>query len=294
TLRLLVGNLEGNKLNKIYTDRIVTRLGENLTKSPILSEESIKSSIDALIKFKRIAEKYNVFCIIAFGTSALREAKNSNEFCKLAEKATGIKINVFTEKQEAYYTFLGVTEETSYENIFILDVGGGSSEWIYSNTDSLLIDSISVGVLKIKELFLKKDLPLQEDLNNAKRYIRKEIENRIPNVKIEKIIATGGTASTAAMIFCRVNSYCPEKTHKTEISIDKLKSMLKYLSSIPISERKKVIGLSPDRADIICSGLLILETFLEYLCANALVISETGIIEGVIKNYKIFCYNKNL
>lgn len=292
TLRLLIGNFKKNKLNKIYTDRVITRLGQNLTKNFILSEESIKNSIDALIKFKKDLEKYDVFCIIAFGTSALREAKNSKDFCEQVEKLTGIKIRIFTEKEEAYYTFLGVTGKEN-KNIFILDIGGGSTEWIYHN-DELIMDSIPIGVLKIKELFLNEDPLSEEKLRNTKEFIVKELKKRIPSLKIKKIIATGGTASTLAMIYCGINYYCPEKTHNIEISLDKLKSILKELSRIPISERKKIVGLPSDRADIICSGLVILETFLDYLNADILVISETGIIEGVMKNYKSFCYNKNL
>uniref|UniRef100_A0A7C4AIM8 Ppx/GppA phosphatase N-terminal domain-containing protein n=1 Tax=Thermodesulfovibrio aggregans TaxID=86166 RepID=A0A7C4AIM8_9BACT len=296
TLRLLVGNIEENKINKIYSARTVTRLGKNLTEKKFIDHDSVETSINTLKEFKNIAEKFNVSCIIAVGTSALREAENAKSFCDLVEKTLKIKIKIISGQQEAYYTLCGVmNEEIEKESsIFLIDVGGGSTEWIYLKNDKVNMGSIPVGALKINEIFLKEDPPLLNSVYEAKKFIVEEFKKFLPKLNIDKIIITGGTASTLAMINLGLSCYCPEKTHMSMILVTKIKQILEKLLSISLKERKKIKGIPSDRADIICAGLLILETIAECLNAENVIISESGILEGIMKNYKKFCYNNKL
>lgn len=296
SLRLLIGNLEKNKINKLYSDRTVTRLGKNIVKDGLISAESAEVSINTLKKFKKISEKYNVSCIIAIGTSALREAKNSKHFCETIKNIIGIDIHIISGKQEAYYTLCGVMNENfdKEDSIFILDIGGGSTEWVYWKEQSYDSGSLLLGALKIKEKFLNTDPYYPEFIFKAEEFIKKEIEKFLPQVKIDKLIATGGTASTLAMINMELSEYCPEKTHMSEINMDKIKQILEKLLSISLEDRKKIKGILADRADTICSGLLILEKIAEYLKIEKVIISENGILEGIMKKYKDFCYNDSI
>lgn len=295
TLRLLVGNIEGDKIKKLYSARNVTRLGKNLTER-VIDSESIEKSINTLKEFKDIAEKFKVSCIIAVGTSALRETENAKFFCDLIEKTTKIKIKIISGQQEAYYTLCGVMNKELEKEpfIFIIDIGGGSTEWIYLNNDRIKMGSISTGALKINETFFKEDPPSRESVCEAKKFVKEEFKKSLPKLKIDKIITTGGTASTLAMINLGLSDYCPEKTHMSVIHVTKIKQILKKLLSISLKDREKIKGIPTDRADIICAGLLILETIAEYLNAENVIISENGILEGVMKNYKKFCYNNSL
>lgn len=293
TLRLLIGNLKENKINKLYSDRVVTRLGKNIIKSGLLSAESSKKSINTLKKFKKISEKFNVSCIIAIGTSALREAKNSKDFSETIKKLMGINIHIISGKEEAYYTLCGVMDEkfNKEDSIFLLDIGGGSTEWVYWKKQSVNSGSLLLGALKIKEKFLNIDPYSHESISKAEEFIKKEIEKSLPKIKSDKFIAIGGTASTLGMINMELSNYCPEKTHMSEIDTDKIKEILKKLLSISLEERKKIKGIPSNRADIICSGLLILRQIIEYLNIDKVIISENGILEGIMKKYKNFCYN---
>ncbi|MCS7163575.1 MAG: hypothetical protein NZ845_01045 [Thermodesulfovibrio sp.] len=293
TLRLLIGNVDKNQVIKIYSERVVTRLGRNLDKNGFFDSESLKKSINTLRKFKKISEKFNVSSIIAVGTSALRESKNSKEFCEIVRKTTGINIHVISGQQEAYYTLCGVMDEkfSSKDSIFIVDIGGGSTEWIYGIKGKFSMGSLSLGALKLKENFLFIEPYSQEAIYEAKKFIENEIIKAIPKVKVDEFIAIGGTASTLAMINMNLSKYCPEKTHMSKISLNKLKEILKKLISISLEDIKKIKGIPYDRADIICSGLLILEKIVDYLNIKEITISENGILEGIMKKSKDFCYN---
>lgn len=294
TLRILIGQIQENRIKKLYSDRVVTRLGKNLIKTGFLDSEAIKTSIDTLKKFKKVSEKFNVSCIIAVGTSALREAKNSEYFCELV-KPLGFNVEIISAKEEAYYTLLGVIDEEleNEDSIFIVDIGGGSTEWIYYENQNIKMDSIPIGALKIKELFLNNEPYLKDEIFKAKEFIKKSIKS-IPNFKLGRFIATGGTASTLAMVYLGISNYSPEKTHMIGISANEFKRLLEKMLSVSLKERKKIKGIPSDRADIICSGLLILESFMEHLNIDEVLVSENGILEGIMKNYKKFCYNSSL
>lgn len=294
TLRILIGQIQENRIKKLYSDRVVTRLGKNLIKTGFLDSEAIKTSIDTLKKFKKVSEKFNVSCIIAVGTSALREAKNSEYFCELV-KPLGFNVEIISAKEEAYYTLLGVIDEEleNEDSIFIVDIGGGSTEWIYYENQNIKMDSIPIGALKIKELFLNNEPYLKDEIFKAKEFIKKSIKS-IPNFKLGRFIATGGTASTLAMVYLGISNYSPEKTHMIGISANEFKRLLEKMLSVSLKERKKIKGIPSDRADIICSGLLILESFMEHLNIDKVLVSENGILEGIMKNYKKFCYNSSL
>ncbi|HOA83140.1 MAG TPA: hypothetical protein PKZ17_03445 [Thermodesulfovibrio thiophilus] len=295
TLRLLIGNILNNKINKLYSDRVVTRLGENLTKNSFINIESIKTSIDSLKKFKKLSEKFNVSYIIAVGTSALREAKNSKYFCELVKTSTGIKINIISGEEEAYYTISGLMdEEFRKETCFIVDIGGGSTEYVYWKHQELKTGSLFIGALKIKEKFFVEDPPPRNAIFQAKNYIEKIIRTISFQSRIDKFIATGGTASTLAMINLGLSRYCPEQTHMSVIYTSKLQQLLEKLLSLSLEERTKIGGVPDERADIICAGLLILNVIVCYLNIDKLFISENGMLEGIMKNYKNFCYNIQL
>ncbi|MDW7999250.1 MAG: hypothetical protein RMI30_07410 [Thermodesulfovibrio sp.] len=293
TLRLLIGNLEENKINRHYSARVVTRLGKNIVKNGFLSDEAIKKSINTLKKFKKLSEKFKVSRIIAVGTSALREAKNSRYFCEKIKDITGINIHIISGQKEAYYTLCGVMEQhfTKKDSVFIVDIGGGSTEWIYWNRQQFKFGSLNLGALKIREKYLNIEPYSNESVIEAEKFIEKEIREITPKKKIDKFIAIGGTASTLAMISLKISKYSPEKTHMTEISTNSIKAILQKLISISLEERKKIKGLPFDRADIICCGLLILEKILEHLRVEKVKISENGLLEGVMKKNKDFCYN---
>lgn len=296
TLRLLIGNLKENKIHRLYSDRVVTRLGKNLIKNGFIMNESLKLSISALKEFKKISEKFNVFCIIAVGTSALREAKNGKDFCKIVKQSIGIDVHIISGQEEAYYTLCGIIdEELGKENsVFIIDVGGGSTEWVYYSRDNINMGSMPVGALKIKEIFLNSEPYTNENILKAKVFINEKVKKFFPKTKPDKLIATGGTASTLAMIFLELSDYSPEKTHMTSIYTSIIKEMLEKLLSISLQEREKIKGMPPHRANIICQGLLILETIADYLNVDKITISEYGILEGIMKNYRKFCYNNPL
>lgn len=292
TIRLLIGKLEDGKIERIFTDRAITRLGWNLNKTNKLYSKSLLKSIIKIKEFKVISEKYNAIQIIAVGTSALREALDGKLFCDKAEELAGINIKIISGEEEAFYTLEGIKLMLPYstDSLFAVDIGGGSTEWIYSEKGKINKGSIDIGVLKSYKEFFKSDPPTDLEINQFQKFLKDKIMKNIPCIKIDKIIATGGTAVTLAMLDLSIDAYLPEKINMREIHIAKLKDLVKEISKMTLKERKKIKALL-DRADIILPGLIILESISDRVEAKKIMVSDYGLMEGIMKNYKNFCYN---
>jgi exopolyphosphatase/guanosine-5'-triphosphate,3'-diphosphate pyrophosphatase len=108
TLRLLIAEVNGNKILDVYSDRKITRLGSSIDRDGRLPEANMEDSLNALKEFSAVISKYGVRNIKAVATSALREAVNSDLFLTRALRDTGINIEVITGDKEAALTLKGV------------------------------------------------------------------------------------------------------------------------------------------------------------------------------------------
>lgn len=285
TIRLLIGNLKQGRVYRLYSDRVVTRLGNNLINTKRLNPESIDKSIETIHKFKVLSEKYQSNILIPVGTSVLREAEDSLIFCKTVERITDLKINILSGNEEAFYTLEGTRAGLpEYDDFIAIDIGGGSTEWIYEKDNTIFRGSINIGVLKLR--FNLNITCLLENKTN-KNYIN-EIISSLPKINFKYLIATGGTSVTIGMIHMELDDYIPEVIHGLIISRNKLIQIVKRILRTPYEKIKNIRGVSPDRIELIIPGCIILKSLIEHFNSDYIVISDYGFVEGIMKNYKNF------
>lgn len=294
TIRLLIGYIKDGKTVRIATSRAVTRLGKDLLSTKHLLEENMLSSIHSIAKFKKIYENYGVKDIVAVGTSALRDAKNSDIFLKNVIKETGIDIRIISGIEEAELTLrgiLGCSENILIKPLVIVDIGGGSTEWIYSNAVDIK-DSVQVGAVKLHESFIKHDPPEHNELKQIRAFISESFYSSLScrNIDLNKsvlesrvtLVATGGTATTAAAVDLGLDEYDGDTVHMHKLALPSLKKIFDSLISMPLKERVNIKGLERERADIIIPGIMILITALELLNTDSVTVSDYGILEGIL------------
>ncbi len=293
--RLLVSECKKGVCLTLERKMEITRIGKDLNKTGDISKSSAKRTLEALSRYKRIMEVNNVEKYRAVGTNALRKAGNSQWFKNLALKKTGIRIEIISSLGEASLSFKGAIREpnidktlklihkqtyTGRENILIIDIGGGSTEFILGSKeeDVKIIESIETGCVTLTEKY-------GENLDEMKDDISKSISSVLVRVKKEKfaaMIGLAGTITTLAAIDLKLEKYDREKIHHYILKISKVRELLISLSDKGIQERKEVTGLDPKRADIIVAGALILSTVMEHLEIKNVVVSENDILDGII------------
>jgi exopolyphosphatase/guanosine-5'-triphosphate,3'-diphosphate pyrophosphatase len=295
TLRLLIGRVEDSTIIDVFSDRKITRLGNRLDETGRLQDDNIEASISALKEFSSVISKFKVRRVKAVATSAVREASNSDTFIRRVFDATGIPLEVIPGEKEAELTLKGILAAFPASgcrvlppSMFILDIGGGSTEWVlYRDRAHINMGSMPVGVIKLSQSLLTTD-PLSETdlkkLNAEIVFVIEDLKKRIRDLTSvqTQFIGTAGTFTAIASIDLGLDVYAREKIHLHAISLSGLRALGNKLTALSLEDRKKVKGLEPERADLIIPGILFTIKVMESLKFEELTISDYGLLEGVL------------
>ena len=250
SIRLIIAEVENNKIkNIIYQEKATTRLATNINKTGILAEEPFKKSIDVLAGFRKALDKYNVTKIKTVATSAVREARNGEDFIKAAKNA-GIEISIISGKEEGMLEYLGVCSGfDAGSHPLILDVGGGSSEIIYmQENNELHTESHKIGVVKMADMFDFQS-GSNEMIEKCRAYIKDFFKNVTIPDNIQSFIATAGTATTLAAIDMEMTEYDFNKVNGYKITKEKVIEILNKVYSTPYNKRLEIKGMDKGRED---------------------------------------------
>jgi len=223
--------------------------------------------------------------IFVVGTSALREAKNSEGFLKLVKEKLNLSIAVISGEEEAQLSFLAVAKDLREvkEPILVADVGGGSTEFILGrgNQISQWI-SLPVGSVRFTEQYLRSDPIQEEEWQKMERKVL-ELLVDIPHPQHPlSMVAVGGTATSLASVEQGLEDFIAEKIHHFVLSKEALKNQLLLYRSKTIEERMKIPGLPAARADVILAGGAILYLAMEELKCPSVLISCHGVRYGLL------------
>lgn len=283
SIRLIIAEVENNKIkNIIYQEKATTRLATNINKTGILAEEPFKKSIDVLAGFKKALDKYNVTKIKTVATSAVREARNGEDFIKAAKNA-GIEISIISGKEEGMLEYIGVCSGfDAGSHPLILDVGGGSSEIIYmQENNELHTESHKIGVVKMADMFDFQS-GSNEMIEKCRTYIKDFFKNVTIPDNIQSFIATAGTATTLAAIDMKMTEYDFNKVNGYKITKEKVIEILNKVYSTPYNKRLEIKGMDKGREDLIIPGILIILEILNKTNINIITVSDFGLREGAV------------
>ncbi|MGF7184189.1 exopolyphosphatase/guanosine-5'-triphosphate,3'-diphosphate pyrophosphatase [Desulfitispora alkaliphila] len=275
SIRMLIGEVQDNKSFKVLeTARNSTRIGQGMSEQPLLRTDAMERTIAGLKEFKLYLNDNKVDELRIVATSAVRDSKNKQKFIQLVKGETGLDLEVLTGEEEAELTYLGAINSLPVQsNSVVIDIGGGSTEYIWQGASGIQLCSINAGAVRLFEKPLSK-VELKTTLNSALEKIK-------PNTPVS-LIGVGGTVTTAALVELKMKEYNPLKTHGFKLTYSSVRSMWQELVEKEIKERRKIVGLPSDRADIIPFGLEILLISMEELNANEIIVSEEGIMHGII------------
>lgn len=288
SMRLLIADYENNNIFNRQKYVEVTRIGKNVDKNKMISKEAIQKNSKILKRFVDMAKESHCEKINAIGTSALRDSKNSDEFVKEAFALSGVKVDIISGELEANLGFLGVKSILDKKDYTLtIDIGGGSTEFILGDKEGNLIFSKSedIGCVRLTEKFLKEKIATLSEIKYLNEYIdmitKKTIE-MLKTYKIGKFIGIGGTATSISSMLQKLSVYSSEKVHNSKIYYDELLELYNEIKTKTLEEKKVIVGLQPQRADVIFAGICILKNIMEKLNANHITVSEYDNLEGLI------------
>ncbi|KRK55833.1 exopolyphosphatase [Lentilactobacillus hilgardii DSM 20176 = ATCC 8290] len=262
------------------------RLSENMGSEKILQPDAIERTLAALRSFKEVYSKLENLKMKAVATAAVRQATNQKEFLKKVKSEIGIKLEVISGAQEAYYDYVGVSETLPATNGVIIDTGGASAEIILIQNGKVAnLISIPIGSVTLSSKFNLGDKILPEQLFKAVIFVNEIFQSVwwLKNGLNLPIIGLGGSNRTLAKINRRRNNFLDiDDIHGYQLSDTQVNDTFEDIVSHDLDGRKQVPGISKDRADIIVGGLIPVIFLMNYLDSDKITFSTSGLREGIL------------
>ncbi len=287
TIRLLLGKYYAGEVYFLKSFRENVRLGEGLGIDSNISPQARKRALEVLERFKKVLEKYQVKSYYAIGTAVFRKAKNAEEVLEEIKSKTQLEIEILPPEKEAQLVIEGVLYGLkklglNLKNFMVVDVGGGSTEFIYFKEGSPEgIKSLEMGAVVLKELFNIRYPLTGRALQSIRSFIRDQLKN-LTERSLEKIVATGGSASLMGSLDLKLNRYEPERLNGHIVTAERIERLIHKISEYTLSRIKSIKGMEEGREDIALPGLLIYSEILKYYNQGDLLITTYGILEATL------------
>jgi exopolyphosphatase/guanosine-5'-triphosphate,3'-diphosphate pyrophosphatase len=289
SVKLLVATVDGPQLTPLLETSTQTRLGAGFYATRRLQPAAIAASAAASARYAAKAASLGAASVRVIGTSAMRDALNAAELIAAIRRETGLPIQILSGEEEAEWAFRGVTgnPELARLPVLILDVGGGSAEFIAGeNSIPRFCRSYPLGTVRLLEQLQPGDPPGLDALEHCRAILRDFLERQVvPGLEPAlrqfhggvQLVGTSGTASILACMETKSNEFNRERIEATILPMDRLRAMLEELWQLPLAARRKTPGLPPDRADVIVTGIAIHEAIMARFSFPRLRVSTRGL-----------------
>ncbi len=293
SVKLLVADVGKRKVVPVWEGSKQTRLGKGFYRSHELQPGAILQTSQAVSEFAAAARKHKAIAVRIVATSAVRDAANAPQLTNAIKKATGLKVEILSGEQEADLVFQGITTDPALEkqSVLLLDVGGGSTEFILGRQRHKFFSaSFPVGSVRLLETFPHSDPPRVEEFrtmrNWVKTFLKKEVHPGLEaSMRVQgdgdksapSLVGTGGTAAILARMEAHMEGYDRERIESTHLSRERVRWHVRHLWALPLKQREQIVGLPPNRADVILTGALIYEAVMEVFHFQELRVSTRGL-----------------
>ncbi len=295
SVRLLLVRVNANHSYATLTSqKEVVRLGEGEFVDQYLQPEAMDRAVLVCRTFADLSRSYGAEEIIAFATSAARDAKNQNEFIRRLRHEAKLDVRVISGKEEARLIYLGVSNGVHLgdKQAAFIDVGGGSTEVIAGDQNQYqFLGSLNLGAVRLTSLFFLPDenTPVaSERYALIQRYVRNASVRTLQQMRpyhFDVAFGSSGTAENLTDIAMRT-LHNRARQREDILTHRDLTQVIELLCSLPLEARRKVAGINPERADIIIAGAAIIDTLMQDLGLPELrIISERGLREGLLADY---------
>jgi len=291
TFNLLIADKEsGQKFKKVYNTRIAVKLGEGSINSGYIGVAAFERAVAAIEKFNQFVNAYKVNKVLAFATSAIRDARNGTDLVAAVQKHFGIVIQVIGGEQEAELIYHGNREAVAMDDSvsLIMDIGGGSNEYILANREQIFWkQSFNIGAARLLQRFQPSNPITEQEISAIWQHLHTELEPLHEAVKrfppAELIGSSGAFDSVIEMIHTELDGE-PLVENKTDYTINTghYTKISRRIVASTLEERRQMQGLVPMRQDMIVISCLMIDYVLHAFRLNRFRVSTYSLKEGAL------------
>ena len=263
----------------LHREKLMIRLGQGVFLKGRMDPAATTRALEAFRHFRTLAEAFRVDKMVAFGTSALREAQDSGQFVEVVREQAGIEVKVISGQEEAKLIALGVlaNEKVPAGAFALVDIGGGSTEIsLCRGKRAVQGESFPLGTARLQQVFLKRNPPKPASLEQLRAYIRNLLGQSMDSgdwPKVPTILGSSGTVRAVAKILGKKGAF----------SVKDLSELVAELSRMNASELLDVPGMEAKRVDMIVAGAVLLEEIARALGAKKILSTDFSLRDGILE-----------
>jgi exopolyphosphatase/guanosine-5'-triphosphate,3'-diphosphate pyrophosphatase len=285
--RVLVARPVDGKLDILDRRNTITRLGQNVGATGRLADEAVERTLACLRDYRAILDELGVDRLRVAATSASRDAANRDEFFDHVEEVVGVRPELLSGEDEGRLSFIGATGDLdpALGPFLIVDIGGGSTEFILGTDHVEGVLSVDVGCVRLTEKFLDHDPPLPEELTAcisfAEAYLDDVIREVPGSAEARTLVGLAGTITTVAAVEIGLATYDREAIHHFVLTRDAAEDVFRTLATESRADRIHNPGLEEARADVIVGGCCVLVALFRRFGFDEMIVSEADILDGL-------------
>lgn len=271
--RLFIAQASSGRLLPLYRDLETCRIGEGVSASFQLKLEAIERTIACLGAFRKIMQDHQVQKHRIIATSAVREAKNQEQFVHRVKQELGLTIEVISGEEEAWLSYQGVCRGLNLrQDPLVADLGGGSTELVWRENGKLMLYSLPVGAVRATEDRMSSPQIAE---------ILQPLTARRSVFKNQDLVFVGGTATSAVAIKKGLKKYNREAVHGQVLSAEEVQIQYEKLHGMSLEQLLATPGVQEKRADIITKGLLVMLSIIKEMGKSEITISESDLLDAI-------------
>ena len=289
SIRLLIADIDGNNFREVVRDMEIVRLGQGVDQTGQFHPDAIIRTLTAVDKFAAEIAKRGVEKIRFCATSATRDATNRHLFVDGVRERLGIEVEVISGNEEAALSFAGAIQDLdpSQGPFLVVDIGGGSTEFVFGTTSVESARSVNIGCVRMSERHFANDPATTEQVELARIDIQAAIAiaaAEVPIAKAKTLVAVAGTATTVAAAGLNLAEYDRYAIHLARISATQVHDASAMFLRRNREERVSLGYMHPGRVDVIGAGSLVLSEIMKATGASEFVASESDILDGMARS----------
>ncbi|WP_030716432.1 Ppx/GppA phosphatase family protein [Streptomyces sp. NRRL F-2580] len=273
---------------------IIVRLGQGVDRTGRLAPEALERTFAACREYAAIIKELGAERVRFVATSASRDAENRDAFVQGVKDILGVEPEVISGDQEAEFSFTGATKELlAHEHLerpfLVVDIGGGSTEFVVGEDHVRAARSVDVGCVRMTERHLVVDGVVTDPPSPAQiAAMRADIEaaldlaaESVPLAEARTLVGLAGSVTTVAGIVLGLPEYISSEIHHARISYEQVREVSERMLTATHAERAAIPVMHPGRVDVIGAGVLVLLAIMERVGATEVIVSEHDILDGI-------------
>lgn len=291
TFNLLIVDVDENRHHQsVFNTKIAVKIGEGAMTKGLLQPEPMARGKKALGEYLEIISEHKCDKTFAFATSGIRSTSNGHVFVEEVKSELGLDINVIDGDEEAQLIYEGVDLAVKFEEepMVIMDIGGGSTEFIIADENGVLWKkSYLLGISRVLQMLEPNDPVQPIDIENLNQLFEKELAELIANCKkfgVKTLIGSSGSFdSFMEMIWAEKGiSRLASSVVSEEFDLQELKELHERLITYDYNTRKAIPGLVEMRVDTIHLASYMVQWVMQKCSLERLLLSSYALKEGVL------------